>query len=443
MFAVIVFSVATLLAWGTILVVGLPVAIVVTPWIVLAGAFVLPGLTAAKLPFSAAWLLAILLFADRHRLGSMVRGRDATTNAFAAFLAVLMLLILWSPDRGQGVRMVVQGGVALGAVAVFRIGLDLVPRGPLLRSAVLAAAALAAPVIWFRLDPSSELAFLTSGLGRLLIEPVSLDEVLGGYWFQTSNSLDPRKAGAVFINANVASVFLSMHLAAAVVVLKDRSPPVWAQLATPVLVVGILATGSRIGAIVAVVLVLGALFYGGRRHGPRTLALATAVALLAIPIVLPTIRRLDPAILAYDQRIILWPLAVRRILEAPLLGGGFGDWDLWLSAQAQLFGVHRLLPPHNLILHLALWGGGLCLFAFGAFLYALVRGLVERLRRADSERAYAFGIALLLTAVLLHAMFDNFFLFDWHVGPAAGGLMALMWTRRREADVGAEAVTAT
>jgi hypothetical protein len=442
-FAVTVFGIATLLAWGAILVVGLPLAIVVTPWIVLAGAFVLPGLTAAKLPFSAAWLLAILLFADHHRLGNMVRGRDTTANAFAAFLAVLMLLILWSPDRGQGVRMVVQGGVALGAVAVFRIGLDLVPRGPLLRSTVLAAAALAAPVIWFRLDPASELAFLTSGLGRLLIEPVSLDEVLRGYWFQMGNSLDDRKAGAVFINANVASVFLSMHLAAAVAVLRSRPAPVWAQLVTPVLFVGILATGSRIGAIVAVLLALGAIFYGGGRHGSRALALALVVALLAIPMVLPTMRRFDPAVLAYDQRIILWPLAVRRILDAPLLGGGFGDWNLWLSAQAQLLGFQRSLPPHNLILHLALWGGALCLVAFGAFLYAFVRNLAEHLRRTDSERTYAFGVGLLLVAVLLHAMFDNFFLFDWHVGPAAGGLMALMWTRRREGDAGAEAVTAT
>ncbi|MCI0436692.1 MAG: O-antigen ligase family protein, partial [Gemmatimonadetes bacterium] len=299
----------------------------------------------------------------------------------------------------------------------------------LLRSAVFSAVALALPIIWFRIDPASELTFLQSSIAGFFIEPVSLSELLRGYWFQTNNTLDARKAGAVFINANVASVYLCLFLAAAVGTLLRRPSEAWAQAAVPVLIAGILATGSRIGAVTAVGIAFVGLFMGRGKLG-RWLPVAFAVTLLiAVPILIPTLLRFQPAVLLSDERILLWPLAVRRILDAPLLGGGFGDWEAWLGAGLDRFGVGRVLPPHNLVLHLGLWGGALALASFGGFLYWLARRIREGLR-SGTERAFAVGTALLAIAVLLHAFFDNFFLFDWHVGPAAAGLLALLWTGR-------------
>ncbi len=427
MFAAIVFFLVAAFGWGVVLLIGLPAAIVITPWIILAGGFVLPGLTAARLPLSAAWLLAILLFANRERLEQLIRHPDRVAVWFVGFLVVLALLVPRSPDPGQGIRMVVQGGVALSTVIVFRIGLDFVPRQVLLRSAVLSALALALPIIWFRIDPASELTFLQSSIAGFFIEPVSLSELLRGYWFQTNNTLDARKAGAVFINANVASVYLCLFLAAAVGTLLRRPSEAWAQAAVPVLIAGILATGSRIGAVTAVGIAFVGLFMGRGKLG-RWLPVAFAVTLLiAVPILIPTLLRFQPAVLLSDERILLWPLAVRRILDGPLLGSGFGDWEAWLGGRMAILGIHRVLPPHNLVLHLALWGGLLALAAFGGFLYKLFERLWRRWRADDGDRGYALGIALLATAVMAHAMFDNFFLFDWHMGPASASLVALMW----------------
>ena len=426
MTAAAAFCSAALASWIVILVIGRPAAFLATPWIVLLGGFVLPGLTPARLPLSGAWLLGLLLFASRERLGATVRRGDPAAVAFTGFLALLFVITLRSPDAGQGVRMVVQGSVALATAVAFRLALDDVPRDRLLASAALAAATLALAVTWFRLAPGAEMAFWRSAIGRTLIEPVSLDDMLRGYWFQANNSLDPAKAGAVFINANVASVYLSLHLVVAAITLGQRPATRWAQLALPALIVGTLATGSRMGAV-AVLLAVTAALLAARVQRRVLVALAAAVIVLAIPIAIPTLARLTPRALLADERVLLWPLAARHVLDAPVFGGGFGDWENWVASRLQVFGLRRALPPHNLVLHLALWGGAVAVGVFGLFVYTLARGMWRGWRDARSTAGDALAVGLLIAVVLLHAMFDNFFLFDWHIGPAAATLVALLW----------------
>lgn len=442
MVATALFFVAVLFAWAIILVIGLPLAVLVTPPLVLGAVFILPGLTEARLPFSAAWLIAIALFASWRRIAEMVRARQPEAVLFAGFLFLLLLLTVRSPDKGQGVRMVVQGGMLLVAAVVLRIGLDHVRREWLLGSAVLTAMAVALPIIWFRVDPRAEIAFLASGLAHILIEPVSLDELLRGYWFQTNNILNAHKSGAVFINANVASVYLSLNLAGAIGLALYDKRSLLPRFAIPILFVAVLATGSRIGAATSLTMILAVLFARRTKLGGATYALVAVALLLALPILIPTAARLRAEVLLHDERILLWPLAVQRILDHPLIGGGFGDWEAWLAPRLELFDVWRVLPPHNIVLHLALWGGVVALAVFGTTVVVLARGIMRQLQGDDQQRALAIGLVLVVMAVLSHAMFDNFFLFDWHVGPAIGALVALMWipTRRREQPAPARSI---
>jgi len=428
------FFVVVLLAWAIILVIGLPLAVLVTPPLVLLGGFILPGLTEAHLPFSAAWLIAIALFASWRRILEMVRDRHPAAVLFAGFLFLLLLLTVRSPDKGQGVRMVVQGGMLLVAALVFRIGLDHVRREWLLGSAVLTAMALALPIIWFRLDPGAEIDFLASGLAHILIEPVSLDELLRGYWFQGNNILSAGKSGAVFINANVASVYLSLHLAGAIGMALYDKRGLLPRFAIPILLIAVLATGSRIGAATSLMMILVVLLAWRTRMGGATSALMAVALLLALPIVMPTAARLQAEVLLSDDRILLWPLAVQRILDHPLIGGGFGDWEAWLAPRLELFNLWRVLPPHNIVLHLVLWGGVVALAVFGTTVVVLAQGIWRQLRGDYWQCALAVGLMLVVMAVLSHSLFDNFFLFDWHVGPAIGALVAIMWipTRRQQ-----------
>ena len=76
----------------------------------------------------------------------------------------------------------------------------------------------------------------------------------------------------------------------------------------------------------------------------------------------------------------------------------------------------------------------MALAVFGTTVVVLARGIWKQRRGDDWQRALAVGLMLVVMAVLLHSLFDNFFLFDWHIGPAIGALVALMWipTRRQE-----------
>lgn len=416
-----------MVAWLCIAGAGLRMALFSTPWIVTAGIFVLPGLTDALLPVSAAWVVALALFVSRHQLASVYRSRDPSAMWFLALLALFLVVTWFSPHPGQGARMVVQGGIAFLLIPVVRAAAAPAERELFIRSAALSGLLLTATLVSFRLIPDLEIVFLESSIGGVLVEPASLRELLRGYWFQANNVLDPAKAGAVFINTNVASVFLSLHLAAAIGALLAYPHATWPRIAVPLLFVGMLATGSRVGAIIGILMLLVGLIAGRRAVGRAFYVLLALIGLVAVPLAFPTLERLQLSSLLQDERLLVWPVAVARILDHPILGGGFGDWERWLAARVQIFGVSRVLPPHNLILHLALWGGVVTVGVFAGLLIQVGRGVRVQLGVPGSTRALAIGVTLLLGSVLAHAMFDNFFLFDWHVGPMAAMLVSLLW----------------
>lgn len=428
MLAPLVFGIALLASLATIQVLGVRVAALATP-VVLGGAFyVLPGPTAAFLPLSGAWMAAGLLFLGRSTMphqGLDIRG---PAGAFLLVMLGMALVLLWSPDKAQGLRIVIQGSLAAGVGLITVLALRTLSVNLVMGVFLAVGIVLAGAVTVFRFVPELERAYLNSFIAPLLIERSALRPVILGFWEKGNNILDPVKSGAVFLNANVASVYLSMMVAAASALVIRYPRAAWPKVVAFMLAVGVMATGSRTGllALITLPLVLAAATH--QVVPTRRVIALTAAALLVVGVAIvlrpDLVTRLSVSVVTRDERFLLWPLAAQRILDAPLLGGGFGDWEAWLGNRFQAMGVGRVLPPHNLLLHLALWGGIVLVGAFGFFLWILIREHLRLIRTDRRHAPYAAAGLGMVYVVCLHAMLDNFFLFEWRIGPTAAALLA-------------------
>jgi O-antigen ligase len=127
------------------------------------------------------------------------------------------------------------------------------------------------------------------------------------------------RMGGLYVNPNVA-VSLMAPMVPAVWLLHRRSRRVWLGVVTGVLVVGILATGSR-GGLIALMVVIGCLLPTAR------LRLIGAVSVAAAAAGLVWLRFLsDPDSLAW-HRIAIWRALWQLVVEHPILGVGPG----WLE----------------------------------------------------------------------------------------------------------------
>jgi O-antigen ligase len=415
--SILAFAAAVVIACCLVLTLGVRRSVLLTPWVLTAGIFVIPGPTASYLPFSASWLLALACLFPRSQVRMQVLLHYTPALLFLLLLAMLAIQVVRSPDRGEGIRVVVQGSFVLWAALVGAVARRTAEQSELLRSLMFPACILSAAVFVFRTSPPIEAAFLHSQMGSLLIDPHTLDTVLHGYRFQGNNVLDPRKAGAVFVNANQAAAYLCALLGVAVAMLRAGNRQQWLLPAAIILALGAVSTGSR-GALVIVALYLGISFLTSRRI--TAFGVLTIVAIVAsLPTTIPTLKRLAVGSLLSDPRLLLWPLAFRHFLQQPLFGGGFGDWEAWLEPRLHTVGIVQVLPPHNLILQLLLWGG---IAALGLFvvLIVVVARRVRRYAPSAPVRGTSAAFGLALSCMLFFSMFDNFFLFEWHIGPLLG-----------------------
>jgi O-antigen ligase len=252
--------------------------------------------------------------------------------------------------------------------------------------------------------------FLKSSTAEILIGPDALRGLLEA---DPNNVLDPLKAGGIFINANVASLFLGVaSLAATLVAL--QSPKVQARwwACSLVCLTAVFFTGSKAGAALAIAVPIGLVLAVRLRRLPGPVVLPSALVLVGtMGWLLPTLlSKVAPTYLekssgSYSDRSMLWHAAIRIIGESPLIGNGFGGWALAIPTVSPGFE----LPPHNLLIaawsNLGIWGPLLLIMFFVATFRAGLRKLAR-----SSSAAEALSVALALGVwmwILVHGMGDN------------------------------------
>ncbi|HEX6501474.1 MAG TPA: O-antigen ligase family protein [Micromonosporaceae bacterium] len=358
--------------------------------------------------------------------------RTGLVRVLLALIAVRVVAwLVWSPDRSAGqqpiallVEFVV---VVLLMLTVVRQDRDVF--GRLQRVYWPAVVVEAALVVVFRLLPGVENAFLHT-VGGVVI---GQNTIAGLFGTQPNNVLDVAKSGGVFVNANVAAMFLGVSgLAALAVWSVTRDSRV--RLVGIGALVAVLFTGSKSAILLAFLLpcLVFAAYYATRVARPavrRGLLVGAAVLGVAGIVVLTTVdvgfvRALRHA---FFERTEIWAYGGQAFVHHAVLGLGYGGWQSGFARYAAEHHIPRF-PPHNMFL--AAWAKtGLAGLALTAAFYVLLFRLVgRRLARTTGRRTWFVlyaGAALAWT--LIQGMGENTDIFgDIHLIPVVALLIACL-----------------
>ena len=368
--------------------------------------FYLPGLPAS---------LAVLWTLTTCCLGFAARGRTRSKSPLVLigclFLMATAVSLLWALPSGMYFGVV---NVVFGVVFVLWLREVLVVSQDDPRS-LDAFMAWAAPgivlqsvlCIVFRLSPAIEERFLRSSLASFTIGP----SVNNLYSDLPNNVLDPSKAGGLFVNGNVASLFCSV--AALLLCLSARrTGSSWLYASAALALTGSISTGSKTA--VFILLAVSILFVGlpYLLNGPSIVAgFPIVLALLYAPPLLGYLGQLiAPTFLAESRSSIgtrqrLWSRATEIIQDSPIFGAGFGGW----GESVGKIGSRYDLPPHNFVIAAWVYSGIFAaILAIGFVISAVALGLrVVSAQTGVRDRRTASLAFCAVFWVFVHGLGDN------------------------------------
>ncbi len=352
------------------------------------------------------------------------------TLLLAGLLLAYLISLSWSVDLQLGTRTIVY---VLMFLAIFAAGLAEARRDPgFVRGLLLWTLAVGLVqigiIVLFREHPYLKISFFKSYGAGLFINPDSLTALftIGG----ANNVLDPTKSGGLLENANVAGAYAGFLAATAFGLAWSYGRRRWFAGAC-LFLFGAYTTGSKAAILFCGVLALTmviAIALKGRRAASRGaligLVLAPILGFLAYMFDLVTVGSsgasfANQTAATFEERTIIWRYAREMFPQTPLLGQGFGGWQLGFTQYAASVGIPANFPPHNLLIYTWSQGGALALVAALGFIAAILRFAARYLPSRDPE---LFGLSFALTFGLLwmlaQSMGENYSLVgDEHMEP--------------------------
>lgn len=392
--------------------------------------YLLPGGTVDIALSTIAAVLLVPTVAVRTWRNPGVRRLLRTTLVYSllGLLAARILALLWSPDTGYGrLPMVLLAQFLVTLVLLYAAASE---EPGLLRQIQFAYWPLVilevVLVALFRVFPGVEDAYLHSIAGLF----AGNNTVDGLFDVNRNNVLDPTKSGGVFINANVAGLFLGVSAMAAFAVW-SRTRQRFVLVAGLVALSGVWFTGSKSGRMFSIVLPLAALAaYFWPRLKPalrRYLLIGAVVAAVAAGVLLAVSGGgFGSAVrVAFGQRTDIWGYGAEAFVDSPVLGLGWGGWQQGFAAYAAANGIYSPnFPPHNILL--AAWAStGLVGLALTILIFGVLLWLVVKAFRRDSLFVAWAGAALVW--VMVQAMGENTDVFgEIHLIPALALLVCYL-----------------
>jgi O-antigen ligase len=218
-------------------------------------------------------------------------------------------------------------------------------------------------------------------------------------------AITPRAAGP-FGESNFFALSLAVLVPFAVHVVPSGS---WRRLlglvALPLLLAGLLSTGSRGGLIAAAVALVVSGLAARRTARPAVLAgaLVTAVVVIAAGVSLFSAQLQDAQSRTLDGRSTENKIALAMFADHPLLGVGPGNYPTFYRDYARRIGndARDLREPHSLPLEIAAEQGVAGLLGWAAMLVALVGyALRRRVHRRPAGRTLLIALATYATGSL-------------------------------------------
>lgn len=342
---------------------------------------------------------ALIAVALTGYLVGLIRHFDAPRYLKPAFLFLVIaaLSLLYPVFRPETAVISFDPMVGLFAMAKFAAG----------------AGWMVAMYAFLRRDPFA-------GIGAFSKVSVIVGTVFAAWTVSMSLAQPGTRPGGPFANENLYANYLALNLflATMLVRLEETRPsrprfrvPLW--LSAPVLLVGMLATGSR-GALIGIAVTYP---WTLRWHTPGRSSVRQALAILFTltlsSVALVTFWRANPFIAErvsgllshegpnIESRLDLWGAALEAFLTAPLLGIGYGQFPQYAES------VRGMEPTvvHNTFLSVAAELGVVGLAALVWLFLIIIRdGLRQSPRHEATVARYA---ALFICATLVQGFFAN------------------------------------
>lgn len=321
-------------------------------------------------------------------------------------LSVQSISLFWSPDLRLGIRTVLYEMVFVNMFIYALLYSDRLKTSFYKATAIFlsVASVQAFAVILFRFFPEVEEAFWGSWFAQVVINPNTLREWDG---LAQNNVWDPLKSGGFFNNANIGAVFSGVCFWFARFVLEKKRSVI--AIGTGLLfLVAVYCSGSKAAAMILCVLLFVSCCFRGERR--LNLAFAGLGLLLTLALyVVPTIaimteaqseiskeawaelskteraeirktkkaRRIKRAKAKAvkkqwqgGERKELWALTSHQIAQRPVLGMGFGGWEVEFEKSKDHFNFQEgVMPPHNTYLYVWLQSGFLAVALIAGFVF--------------------------------------------------------------------------
>ncbi len=286
--------------------------------------------------------------------------------------------------------------------------------------------------VLFRLSPNTEQVFLRSIWARIVAGDYSATHL---YTDAPNNVLDGEKSGGVFLNGNVASLFLGLSLCMGIWVWENtrrRRHLVFAFICA----IGVLATGSKTGIVACVATIVLISLAPLLVRASTRLATSLLIICLAGSVTYFVTRGVSEQYLLVAQsnetlgiRLGIWSAAWRLFADSPMLGLGFGGWEFSYGRMASGLGLSPRYPPHNVVIQAWAQLGIAGALLAACFFATVLRASATKMLQVECSPGNSYAPAAVLAAlawVLVHGMGDNTSIFgDSHTMPLVAVFVAV------------------
>jgi O-antigen ligase len=336
-------------------------------------------------------------------------------QAFCLLIVAQTCAISWSPNPYLGFRLILYSlPFALVTSAILDSDNEMevwVRKGILV---FLASTAIqAALVILFRAVPSIEIKFLLSPIVKIFIAGDAVTDIS----FGGSTVLDPNKSGGLFLNGNVAAVFMGMVGFISWGLMPILKAP-WLKYVAIINFIAVVFAGSKAAILIELAL-LGAFLvrhlWGSEQLSLRGVVMATLALTIITPIAFFSYREIASSSLitnsldTLETRFPMWDFAWQAMISHPWTGLGFGGWELDWPVYAIAKGLNPIYPPHNGLLNYFIQSGAIAVCAALWFAVAALRQCyVATNSTCPSIQRAGLGIGAGVFWFFLQAMGENY-----------------------------------
>lgn len=357
---------------------------------------------------SSALLLSVLLFPEMFK-----RNNILLNNGVIISLALLILIttvsLLWAINISMGFREIaylIQFVIILNSAFVLA-NLDRIFLYRTINVFLFVVCLQSLTIIFFRLDENLKLSLILSPLSDFFLGHNTLNALLTGI---RNNFYDPEKSGGVlFINANAAACYAGISSFMAWGVYKANQSYFSLTMAF-LLWLSVLFTGSKAGVIFCVMIPLFIFYLKLQKENKIIFSCAVgffSIVLICSSIIFGVNEQSDFLSQSKDTagtRYEIWRYAYSVFLENPLIGQGFGGWEINYN---QVYDYY--LPPHNTLIYLWSKSGMLAVLLAVSFAICCFAVAWRGVKNENKEiKNLGFSVLMIIMWIFFHGFGENF-----------------------------------